>query len=53
MNLTNLATKSIKITEEYLINNVSIILDNDDEVSLETYLKMKIIEVLEAALKEE
>lgn len=53
MNLTNLAPKSVKITEEYLMNNVSIILDNGDEVSLETYLKLKIVEILEAALKEE
>lgn len=53
MNLTNLAPKSVKITEEYLINNVSIILDNGDEVSLEAYLKLKIVEILEAALKEE
>lgn len=53
MNLTNLAPKNIKITEEYLNTAITIILDSGDEVDLPTYIKHLIVEALESALSKE
>lgn len=53
MNLTNLAPKSVKITEEYLNNAVIIILDNGDEVDMITYIKTIMIKALEETLSKE
>jgi hypothetical protein len=53
VNLTNLAPKNIKITEEYLNNAITIILDNGDEVDMPTYIKTIMIKVLEETLSKE